>query len=71
MAVDREDVRVGFTADLARAFIPFCKKYAAMNGSDTTIKEAIRVGKDARKQVLEGKAYNRMDFHIMVGRIKN
>jgi hypothetical protein len=49
MAVDREDVRVGFAADLARAFIPFYKKYAAMNGSDITIGEAIRVGEGARK----------------------
>jgi len=71
MAVDREDVGVGFTADLARAFIPFYKKYASLAGSDISIKEAIRLGEDARMQALEGKAYNRMDFHIMIRRIKS
>jgi hypothetical protein len=70
MAVDREDVRVGFTAGLARAFIPFYKKYASTEGSDITIEEATRVGEEARAQALEGKSYNRMDFHIVIGRTK-
>lgn len=68
MAVDREDVRMGFTADLARAFIPLYKKYSSMEGSDITTEEAVKVGEEARTQALEGRAYNRMDFHIIVGR---
>jgi hypothetical protein len=71
MAVDRKDVRARSTADLTRAFIPFYKKYASLAGSDISIEEAIRVGEDARMQALEGKAYNRMDFHIVIGRIKS
>lgn len=71
MAVDHKEIRVGFTADLARAFIPFYKKYASMRGSDITIEEAIRVGEEARMEALEGKAYNRMDFHIVIGRNKS
>jgi hypothetical protein len=41
-----------------------------LEGSDITVEEAIRVGEEARMEALEGKAYNRMDFHIVIGRIK-
>lgn len=67
MVIDGEDTRINFTADLAVGFVPFFKKCAMIGGS-FTVEEAVKIGDEGRAQALERKAYNRLDFHIVVGR---
>lgn len=66
MAVDKEGVRTAHTGDLAKAFVPWYKQYAQELGM--TVEQAVKIGEDGREQALKGDAYNRMDFHVVVGR---
>jgi hypothetical protein len=50
------------------AFQHLFVKYAQMEGSDMTVKDAVQVGDRTLREAEVGKAYLRLDWNIVTGR---